>query len=83
MLLIVASFAANAQTFYPSGNTNIPTWGYNDVVKENNGNYYNPATGKSGCVINDAELDYFTFGNGDAYDGAFEFFVNTSDSVYT
>jgi hypothetical protein len=82
-LLMIAYCVINAQNYYPSGSTTIPTWAYNNVVADNNGNYYNNSTGKSGNVIDDAELNFVTFNNGDAYDGAFEFFINTEDSVYT
>ncbi len=82
-ILMSVSFAGYSQTFYPSGNTNVPTWGYDDVVADNDGNFYNNKTGKSGNCIDDAELNYHTFNRGDAYDGAFEFFINIQDSVYT
>lgn len=83
-VLGLSAFALNAQNYYyPSGNTSNNTWNYQYVVYENAGNFYNNLTGKSGCVIDDGELIYTNYDLNDAYDGAFEFFINTQDSVYT
>ena len=69
--------------YYPTGSMVGQTWDYNTVVAENDGKYYNSTTGKWGCVIDDASLVGATYSIGDAYDGAFEFFIGVSDSVYT
>jgi hypothetical protein len=82
-LFAIATCAIKAQDYYPSGSLNIPTWYYSYVVSDNDGYFYNPSTSKSGDVIDDAGLYYATFTNGDAYDGAFEFFIGVQDSVYT
>jgi hypothetical protein len=78
-----AFWGLKAQNYYPTGSTFVPTWHYVNVVGENEGNYHNPKTDKNGCAVSDAGLTYTTFKDGDAYDGAFEFFVNIGDSVYT
>ncbi len=82
-IAVLATTAMNAQIFFPSGMILAPTWSYEDVVGQNGGNFTNALTGNSGSVIVDATMDYTTFLNGDAYDGAFETFVNTTDSVYS
>ncbi len=69
-------------TYYPTGSKDYPTWFYENVA-ENYGHFYNPNTSKSGSALNDATLHYETYSRGDAYDGAFEFFVGVGDSVYT
>jgi hypothetical protein len=84
IILIAVSFAGYSQTtFYPSGNPYAPTWEYSDVVSDDDGYYTNNKYSKAGNAIDDAALKYPSFNNGDAYDGAFEFFINTGDSVYT
>lgn len=83
-VLSLSAFTFNAQNYYyPSGNTTNDTWDYQDVVAENYGSYLNGLTGKYGCVIDDAELIYTNYNLNDSYDGAFEFFIDTEDSVYT
>lgn len=81
-ILLISTFTIKAQYFYPSGNTTSNTWNYQYVL-DNYGNYYNNLTNKGGSAINDAELIYTTASLSDAFDGAFEFFINTGDSVYT
>ncbi len=84
MLLLSASYGMQAQTtFYPNGSQNSPTWYYSDIIDDNSGVYYNPKTGKDGTVLQDGALDFTTSFSNDIYDGAFEFFVNIEDSVYT
>ena len=68
--------------FYPTGNKIAPSWYYSDIISFS-GNYTNPTTGNNGCVIDDAGINYTNFALSDAYDGAFEVFVNIGDSVYT
>jgi hypothetical protein len=80
--LVTYSCLIQAQRFYPSGNLDVPTWAFEDIVG-NNGSYTNPKTELYGDAISDAELDFVLFFSGDAYDGAFEFFINVEDSVYT
>src|ERR1035437_9972529 len=38
--------------FYPSGNTTVPTWDYQDIISDDS-RYVNAANGKNGCVIDD------------------------------
>ena len=83
LLCLTAIFSSKAQDYYPSNSTATPTWYYSTVVSDDNGNFHNPSTGKSGNILEDATLQFVTFENGDAYDGAFEFFVKVQDSVYT
>ena len=83
-LLLTAGKSVSAQAFYPSGSQSTPTWMYFDVSYVGGyGTYSNPTTGNFGNVIDEAELDYASYYWSDAYDGAFEFFVNSPDSVYT
>jgi len=78
--LLITSCTLHAQVYYPAPDS---LWGYENVVSDGGGDFNNPTTGKSGAVIDDAKLNYPTAQQTDAFDGAFEFFVNTTDSVYT
>lgn len=78
LLFLTISYASQAQ-LYPS---NDSLWYYDNIVY-NGGDFTNPITGKSGCTLDDAGLQYASYTYADAYDGAFEFFVNMNDSVYT
>lgn len=82
-ILLSGVFSVEAQNYYPTGSIQSPTWFYSNVVADDDGNYYNAKTQKSGNVIDDAYFNGVLSSHGDAYDGAFEFFVNTEDSVYT
>lgn len=80
--MLFTAVALKAQYYYPSGDTTAPSWAYYNVVT-NYGDYSNPSTGKSGDAIEDAYLYFPGITVGDAWDGAFEFFINVQDSVYT
>lgn len=77
----VSFTTAISSTVYPNGSSNIPSWYYDNL--NGTGMFTNPKTGLNGNAIDDAAIQFTTFNQTDAYDGAFEFFINSSDSVYT
>lgn len=82
-ILAASVLSLKAQNFYPSGSQNNPTWYFSDVNAIDDGNFYNPKTGKNGNGISEGNFRSSNKSYTDAYDTAFEFFVGTEDSVYT
>jgi hypothetical protein len=63
-------------SFFPSGITVAPTWEYYRITNNPNGGFTNVDNGISGDVLMDALLHSPSIIHSDAYDGAFEFYVN-------
>lgn len=62
--------------YFPSGSTSAPTWEYYNVCNAPNGAFTNADNSIPGDVLLDGYLKAPNFNHLDAYDGAFECYVN-------